>query len=262
MLFCTPFKAHLLAAQLELIELGLLSEAVAMERELGVNMYAEEADKLLRKMRRYVKKCKRKEGPALRVKTKNLVECRNSFLANFIKHCTYSAKKCMYCLAPVRLLRNENCAKIFLKGLSRKHARAWQEARRIVSKKKRLARQVSEEGDAEDVTEEDVTEEACPSVESLTKQNLLTPLEVRNHVKQLWENQRLIVNAIVGCSVIAEGEEGERELAAVVPVGRGVKEISPADVFFLDVIPVAPSRFRPVSGYEVGDCPLWGCEWV
>ncbi len=50
------------------------------------------------------------------------------------------------------------------------------------------------------------------------------------------------------CCSIAESAEGEGEEEREEPAVVGVnQEISPADVFFLDVIPVPPSRFRPVS---------------
>lgn len=260
MLFCSPYRAHLLAAQLELIELGLLSEAVTIESEVGADMHAEELDEILRKIRKYVRKCKRnsqRQGPALVAKTKNLVKCRNSILTNFVK-CSDGAKTCMYCLAPARLFRHENGAKIFLRGLSKKLARVWMEARSS-------AGQDSVEGVAKKAGD--------LSMDTLTKQSYLTPLEVREHVGHLWENQRPLVNALIGCSTIAKGgergeanrgvttgdkegggadrrvttvdEEGGGKVAAT--VARCTGEISPVDVFFLDVIPVPPSRFRPVS---------------
>ena len=71
--------------------------------------------------------------------------------------------------------------------------------------------------------------------------------QVRGHVSSMWAKQKRLINAIVGCSVVAEGEE-EGGGGGAVPVVRGhTQEISPTDVFFLDVVPVPPSRFRPVS---------------
>lgn len=266
MLFCSPYRAHLLTAQLELIELGLLSEAVTLESELSMDARTEELGKVLRKIRRYVKKCRRAAGnQGVTTKTKNLVECRISILASCIKQCS-GAKKCMHCLAPVRVLRHENRAKIFLKGLSKKQARAWMDS------KSRMSGKGNSDG-------QDATEEVAVTLESLTKQSFLTPLEVKAHVKHLWENQRPLVSALIGCCVIGESEgDGDgtvasREGPAVIPVidtigalsRRGVdrtpasrcaKEISPADVFFLDVIPVPPSRFRPVSQSFASLVPL------
>lgn len=286
MLFCSPYRAHLLMAQLELVELGLLSEAVAIPSEVGADAHTEELDKVLRKIRRYVKKCKRnsrRQGPALVMKTKNLVECRKRMLTNFIE-CSNGTKKCMYCSAPARSLRHESGAKIFLKGLSKKLARVWMKAMREISSAGQDSVEEEaekEEGEAEGETEKEEREGETEKEEreaegeaekeegeaektgdlgvgAFTKQSYLTPLEVREHVKHLWENQRSLVNALIGCSVIAKGEGGgisgggvtagdEEGGGEVTPVVKHAQEISPADVFFLDVIPVPPSRFRPVS---------------
>ena len=88
------------------------------------------------------------------------------------------------------------------------------------------------------------SDEDCPAAEVFTKQMYLTPLEVKQHVACLWDNQQTLMNAIIGCSVRTK-ETGE---------GRGVvaTEISPVDVFFLDVVPVPPSR----STVKVQTCEL------
>ena len=118
----------------------------------------------------------------------------------------------------------------------------WRNARISELKRRRELDQELRDGvvleEGESTIGED--ESQCPSVNSLMKQSYVTPLEVRDHMTRLWSNQKALVNAIIGCCAIAE---------SACEVGGGVptEEISPADVFFLEVIPVPPSRFRPVS---------------
>ena len=156
-----------------------------------------------------------------------------------------SIKKCLHCGAPLRSFRQENRSKIFIRGLTKKTAAIWRNARISELKRRRELERESTDGVVLEEEEEAPSEEElqCPSVNSLMKQSYVTPLEVKDHMIRLWSNQKVLVNAIIGCCVIAEsaGEEGEEE------GGVPAEDIGPADVFFLEVIPVPPSRFRPVS---------------
>ena len=263
-LYCSPFRAHLLMGQLELVDLGLLSEADSgtIEREiageLGDNHDPENFGSMLeqlmegaiaKKVQDYVKRCKASlaSGPPLRVKTKHLVELRSRLIATFVKSSSRSVKKCGCCNAPMRSFRQENRSRIFVKGLSRKSADAWRVSRIAELKKRKELEREAREGV---ILEEESTEDEelqCPSVESLMKQSYVTPLEVRDHMSRLWANQKPLVNAIIGCCAMAESATREEEVSQV---ERG-QEISPADIFFLDVLPVPPSRFRPVSATTV-----------
>ena len=259
-------------AQLQLIEMGLLCEAGALEAEIKAEITADKSsnngadseaavgsDGILRKIQNYIAKCEEREeeeacpqsgGTRRRApRAKNLMEFRSNVMSEFVKVCSHGVKKCLYCTAPVRSLRQENRTKVFLKPLSAKHAQSWIEAEKGLAKVG-LLRSAMDENTGKD---EVVSEVQYSSPESLRKQRYLTPLEVREHVQSLWNGQKALVNAIVGCTVMVEEEEeeGRDEGAVAGVVRRRVHEISPADVFFLDVIPVPPSRFRPVSeGWE------------
>ena len=226
---------------------------------------------LIRMVDRYVKKCKKNAGSkeschgggrgvCLKVKSKNMVELRNCVISDFVKQCGNKVKKCLYCAAPVRSLRHESRAKVFLKGLSGKQARSWLEARRGRGlprsggsssaakdggcKEGEGEMEEEEEGEMEEEEVEDDFE-VCPTLDSLTKQTYVSPLEVKSHVDGLWTNQRTLMKAIVGCSVIGKEGVGQEKGQGLMPdkatgrLRRG--EISPADIFFLEVIPVPPS---------------------
>ena len=254
---CTPYRARLLVGQLELIEHGLLADAAALESLVGVET-ADSVDKLvecpksvLQAINAYIENCLLKTvKPAVRIKAKNMVEFRNTVISDFVKLCSKGVK-CTNCSAPVRSIRQENNARIFLKPLTKKNASLWVaevknrkstremlmedktegDSKQKKLKRKKSAREPLMEDDAEEQPEEfDLS--PC-EVENLTKQCFVTPLEVKEHIKEMWTNQKDLMNSIVGCASVTAKRCGQ--------------EISPTDVFFLDVIPVPPSRFRPVS---------------
>ena len=68
-------------------------------------------------------------------------------------------------------------------------------------------------------------------VKKLTQQTFLTPLEVKKHVTQIWETYHEFLNVLLGAY----------------PSPTAKRKCSSADMFFLEIFPVPPSRFRPVS---------------
>ena len=81
------------------------------------------------------------------------------------------------------------------------------------------------------VTSECPTNDIEEELKKLTQQTYLTPLEVKNQIFQVWENYGEFLNILVGAY----------------PSPTAKRKRSSADMFFLDVFPVPPSRFRPVS---------------
>ena len=59
----------------------------------------------------------------------------------------------------------------------------------------------------------------------------------------MGESEESIVGCVGGMDKRAQEEGGVTDL----PTKRCGQNISPLDVFFLEVVPVPPSRFRPVS---------------
>lgn len=253
-LFCTPIAARVLIGQLELIELGLLSDASGLEANVGTSVLSntegadnhapgKSKDGILKAIDSYVEERKNSAGSRPKSRSKNVLESRSSFIMEFIKTCGRGVKKCHYCSAPPRSLREENRSKLSLKGLTTlKKAVAWRDARVKEERRKVGARQATNGDD--DIGAVPEGEEDCPPAEAFTKQSYLTPLEVKKHVECLWENQRALINAVVGCTVLAQSGGGGGG-GGVASTCRA-REISPADIFFLDVVAVPPSRFRPV----------------
>lgn len=226
--------------QLELLDHGLLSEALEIERQIvgGEEKGAagDDADGLVASVAECVDRYKREATSSGRqfVRTKNLVEFRRTLINEFLKSCM-QVTKCPHCSAPVRKVRQEQRVRVFLKGLSKKQATAWAAAKSKENSHQRLAERVLS-GERREETEEDEPETArvemfvSESADKLTEQSYVSPLAVRQHLRELWLMERLLMDAIFSCSR-----------------SGGTSERNPADMFFLSVIPVPPSRFRPVS---------------
>ena len=57
---------------------------------------------------------------------------------------------------------------------------------------------------------------------------LLTPLMIRDHLRKVWKQDAVLLKRLYSSLATSPAE-------------------NPADIFFLDIIPVPPARFRPVS---------------
>ena len=66
--------------------------------------------------------------------------------------------------------------------------------------------------------------------QSLGEQTILYPHEVKHHLRQLWDNEKHIL----------------RHIFRAFAVNAGAMEY-PVDIFFKQVQPVMPTRYRPVS---------------
>ena len=219
----------MLEGQLRLLEAGLISQAAELEThvtcdqveasgagstERGASLGAE----TLLAVERYVRVCLQDKGDIdnkelEEVKTKHIWELKRQSVLQFFKTCVGS--KCPNCQAPVRPIRQEYHARIFQRPLSQKMASAWVAAQRRLT--------ANETGDT-----------STESLEDCLKQKYVTPLEARSHLRKLLESEHSVLTLAFGCL----------ELDASKDV---VGSASPADVFFLDILPVPPSRFRPVS---------------
>ena len=261
---CSAYKAHLLRGQLELLSCGLVSDAVDLETvvtsadsngDSGRNEGPESAsvDSVIQSIAQCVENCTASMSGNKPPKTKILVELKRQLVADFLKACSAggTSSKCPHCSAPIRTVKQERHIRIFLKGLSKKLASAWVTARnKEVSRRKEAQLQRCSEVETEE-SEGNNSDSAIQTalelsgiqtrlvgdsgtelvtVEDCLKQKYVSPLEAREHVRELWVREKMLMSAMFGCGLeLAEGVGGLE------------------DLFFLDVVPVPPSRFRPVS---------------
>lgn len=140
-----PLDIKVLIAQLELVENGLISDALSLEsKKISDNPDAADAvlsiENLVDVLTEFVEKCKQKSCMAEKVtgwKTKNEVEIKQKLIMSFLKSCGNRTKKCSYCDAPVRTVRQEHGTRLFLKALGQKQASSW-----VVARKKELGQKV------------------------------------------------------------------------------------------------------------------------
>ena len=144
------------------------------------------------------------------VKTKHVWELQRQLISQFFKECSVS--KCPNCSAPVRPIRQEHHAKVFMKPLSQKlsevYATMWSNHH--------------EKSEVNNVHRDTVAEDCL-------KQKYVTPLEAQQHLRAVFANEWSLLHLMFGNINFAENQ------------------LSPADTFFLDVMVVPPSRYRPVS---------------
>lgn len=68
-------------------------------------------------------------------------------------------------------------------------------------------------------------------VKRLTQQTYLTPLEAQKQICKVWEKYGEFLNILLGAY----------------PSPTAKRRCCSADMFFMEIFPVPPSRFRPVS---------------
>jgi DNA-directed RNA polymerase I subunit RPA1 len=87
------------------------------------------------------------------------------------------------------------------------------------------------DGDDESIDNDDNEEEMLTKM--MTSQMYLTPLDVLKHLEKLWTNEREVL-AIY--------------LATLRPLHQTITNVhnNPISLFFFEVLPVLPSKFRPV----------------
>ena len=267
---CTPYKAHLLRGQLELLSCGLVSDAVDLEtvvtsadgnrdsdRNVGEETEAASVDSFILSIAQHVENCTASMSAKKPPNTKILVELKRQLVADFFKACSAGGAscKCPHCSAPIRAVKQERHIRIFLKGLSKKLASAWATARNK-EVKRRKETQLQQCSEVETEENEGINTDSAMqtdlestgiqtqlvrdsgselvTIEDCLKQKYVSPLEAREHVRELWVREKMLMSAMFGCGLELAEEEG---------VGGS------EDLFFLNVVPVPPSRFRPVSCY-------------
>lgn len=141
------------------------------------------------------------------ITTKHVVELRRTLVEKYFKECAVEKQKCPHCGCPVRKLRHHMGAKIFHKPMKPKHAEIWVHMRR----------------------ESDANSGCEYTVELAKREQLILPVEAQRHLEKVWQNNNIVLSLVFG-----QRQEGQSAKEKI-------------NLFFLNVIPVPPSRFRPVS---------------
>jgi DNA-directed RNA polymerase I subunit RPA1 len=183
--------------------------------------------------------------------TKHVVKAKQEALKEFLDvKLKVGRKACVNCGLPQRELRAEHNAKIFYSKLSSRLFKRNQQAKLVTFNEAALnAGGLSQDADrlsedigkmemADDENDEFVSEDKTEAaddedqLEALSSQTYLTPVKCRKHLYTLIENEREIVELMLGKT------EQTSEAA------------NQADLFFFDTLAVPPSKFRPVSQFK------------
>lgn len=213
-LLATPTRLAVLRGRLALLGAGRLPEAAGLEVELLAAVGAEGGQCAGSCVQAVTEIVSRHMSSSSAVSSKyscNLVEAKRREVQEFLRQCSRGQGSCPHCQAPARPLRQDGHVRIFLKGLSKKQATQWLSA----------VRRDGGEGWMGG-------EEAPCHKQDVTQQLYVSPMEVKVHIEQLWEQEWDLLRAMF------EGGGGQGGIV---------------DLFFLTVLPVPPSRFRPVSTY-------------
>ena len=138
----SPLDVQIFITQLELVENGLISDALSLEKNMFMKAdivdSIESIDNLVTSLVEFVQKCKNEKvkNSDLKWNTKNIVEYKQNLVLNFLKTCNKTTKKCPYCAAPIRIVRQENQTRLFLKPFSKQNASVWVEVRKKQLEKK------------------------------------------------------------------------------------------------------------------------------
>jgi len=160
-------------------------------------------------LKEILKRCqqRRHSESSENVASKHVVELRRSLVERYFREGAVERAKCPHCGCPVRKLRQQFGAKIFHRPMKSKQGQMWVHMRNETNSN------ASGREFADDHTK---------------KEQLILPLEAKQHMERVWQNDNIILSLLFGQ-----------------PQQRSAKE--KVNIFFLNVIPVPPSRFRPVS---------------
>ena len=88
----------------------------------------------------------------------------------------------------------------------------------------------AEEGLSRENSRSGTPAKGATDTDSMAQQDYVTPMEARNHLREVWTKEADFLKVVLGALNI-----------------KMLNTEYPVDVFFLSVLPVPPLRFRPVS---------------
>uniref|UniRef100_A0A8C2T0Y7 DNA-directed RNA polymerase subunit n=1 Tax=Coturnix japonica TaxID=93934 RepID=A0A8C2T0Y7_COTJA len=214
MLTCTRAVVHLLLCQLKVLEHGLLQ--AVHDLEVVLNRFLEQCEgatalEIEEELNRHVDEILQSQELSNQCSNvKNVCECRNKLISQFWKaHMT--SKKCPNCRSRRSLVRKEHNSKLIVTYPTTVFRKAGQEG--IMDK-------------PEGNTPNKLIDET-----QLGKRGYLTPMTAKKFVLALWKNEGFFLRYLF------PGMDPHKDSA-----------FSP-DMFFLDLLVVPPSRYRPVNRF-------------
>lgn len=214
-------KSAVLVQKFRLLEHGLIS-SVADVDEFAIHFtseYGNDAEEKILEQLNEIVLSKINNTIKEDFHIKNIEACKNNTKRAFIhEHFTVKGK-CVHCRTKRMPLRKVQNAKIMLSTVTSSRTKKSTKPKQVKEKKDNDADDDNEDDDGEGEEEDDF--------ESGT-QIYLTSADVRDHLRQVWQKDQQVLRCLF--HFLSESSADY-----------------PTDAFFIDVVPVPPSRFRPVS---------------
>ncbi|XP_052810429.1 DNA-directed RNA polymerase I subunit RPA1-like isoform X2 [Mya arenaria] len=235
-----PIACTLFLAESQLLEAGLVAEAAMLSYRFSEEDRSEDRSQHKHQIEETAKQClqgKSQEQDKNSHSYKNVEAVRQSISSIFTKVQMRKNKKCAHCLAKRKTLRHEDRSKIFLVGTL---ADAPKEKGKTKVTNNQNGDDPEDDGDDEEEgdnsdTEEPARKRSRPDVikskqkgSSVSNISMITPLKLRDHFRKVWSADGVV-------------------LQEVYPVLKHSGLEFPTDIFFLEAIPVPPTKFRPIS---------------
>ena len=224
-LFKSPMDALLLEAKLRLATAGFVAEAIELEetvhsediKESDPGNLQEAIDAVLDEKIGDTASGDERE-------TRHVKQYKNSLISELLKSASASTT-CKHCGAPVRAVRQDFNSKFSLVPLSGRKIKSYLEAWKTV--------RTSNDQHSNENQEEEFKSRTDIDVKWCTTNVLLSPLEVREHIQQLWQLENSLIIALFN--------------------GYSAYNADPNfdhNILFISVLPVPPSNCRPMAHYN------------
>ncbi|XP_031567352.1 DNA-directed RNA polymerase I subunit RPA1-like [Actinia tenebrosa] len=251
-LLLTKTSKHTYMSQMKLLDHGLIAEAEELD-EVVKNLISNAADNGIKNddldencmnsidkhVRDILKDLDKKEARN-RANGMNVTDFRHEISKKFMKtHMVSKRRYCSNCKAPSREVRSEYNSRLYLKALPKREAQKWASTKiahaHLMELEGRVKRDIEEEEispskEAKKASKDKELESQKEVTKSL-QQTFLTPKEVKEHLDLVWQKDGDFLNTLLGGY----------------PTPKARHRKSSSQMFFIDVLPVIPSRFRPLS---------------
>ena len=221
-LFKSALEPLFLEGKLRLADAGFVPEALRLEEAVcGEEMKESDPDDMQDAIDTFITEIIGENVDREKCNTRHVKQFRNSIVKSVLSITHNNSSLCKNCNAPVRSLRQDFHTKFSMVPLSgrkvKKYLEAWN--------------QQSSDDDTEHKDEElylrkNIDEKWC------TSNILLTPFEVRKHIKQLWDNESTVINIIFN----RYSQENQADIDC--------------NIFFQSIVPVPPTKFRPMAHFN------------
>uniref|UniRef100_A0A4W3IZN1 DNA-directed RNA polymerase subunit n=1 Tax=Callorhinchus milii TaxID=7868 RepID=A0A4W3IZN1_CALMI len=227
MLTCSRAILYLLLSQLQVLEVGAIDVVYNLEEVLNGVLEKNSnssADEIREVLNEHTQATLNSRGGCKTAQVKSLSDLRSKLVGNFWKSHMQS-KRCPYCKMGKAVVRKEHNSKIIV---------TYPSTIRLTKPKKTLEKKAVEQDTTQTIAGEN----------PWGKRGFLTPSTAKEHMLELWNNDGFFLKYLFpGLELTANAKTGWN-----------------LDMFFLDLVVVPPSRFRPIN--RVGDKMLTNGQTV